>query len=326
MTTVTNFTPEITKEFLLKHVSEEEIFEVFGVSVVDKSFCSPLRRDIYPTCRFYRRRSDHRLIMRDFTGHFWGDCFDLVQAVTHKRYYDALREIAIKFKLIDGPQTEVHRIPQAPKVIIRSLECEIRVKRMAWTENHLNYWKQYYISRETLEFYKVAPLEQAWLNDDSVFWYGKKKEIAFCYYFEGYDYKLYFPTRPRTELRFLHNNPNVLQGWNQLPPSGQGIVITKALKDVMALCEFKIPAIAPMSENQIISELIYDELSNRFGKIFSLYDTDQTGIKSMKDMRAMGVQPLFFKRSQPKDFADFLAMYGKENAQLVVDDITSLFI
>lgn len=320
-----NFTPEITKDLLLRHISEEEIFEAFDVPVVDRSFCSPLRRDSYPTCRFYRRRADNRLIMRDFTGHFWGDCFDLVQLVTRKGYYDALREVAIKFNLIDGTQTEIHRVPATPKVVIQPIDCDIRVKRMPWTDQHLEYWKQYKISKETLEFFHVSPIEQAWLNGQSVFWYGAKREAAFCYHFGAYDYKLYFPTRPRTELRFLHNNPSVLQGWDQLPRLGRGVVITKALKDVMSLYEFKIPAIAPMSENQIVNDLTYDELSNRFDQVFSLYDTDKTGIRSMKDMRKMGIQPLFFKRSQPKDFADFAKKYSRSDVQLVIDDITSLF-
>jgi hypothetical protein len=320
------FSPEITQDFILKHISEEEIFEAFGVPVVDKSFCSPLRTDKFPTCRFYRRRSNNKLIMRDFTGHFWGDCFDLVQLVTRKGYYDSLREIAIRFNLVDGTVSQIVRVPAKPKVIIHALECEIRVKRMEWTPKHLAYWQQYHISKETLDFFRIAPLEQAWLNGESVFWYGSKREVAFCYYFGAYDYKLYFPTRPRTETRFIHNNPNVLQGWAQLPEKHECIVVTKSLKDVMALFELEIPAIAPMSENQIISELIRDELQVRFGQLFSLYDTDRTGIRSMQNMKKMGIQPLFFKRSQPKDFADFLKMYGKEDAALVVDNIKSLFI
>lgn len=319
------FVPKLTQELILNHVSEEEIFEAFGVPVVTSSFCSPLRADKHPTCRFYRRRSNHKLIMRDLAGHFWGDCFDLVQKVTRKGYYDAMKEIAIKFNLIDGDQAIIYREPAKPKVIIQSLECEIRIKRMEWTEAHLAYWKQYHISKETLDFMRVSPIEQAWLNDESVFWYGKRKEIAFCYHFGGYDYKLYFPTRGHGEVRFCHNDPNILQGWHQLPKKHPYLVITKSLKDVMALYEFNIPAIAPMTETQVITELTRDQLLGRFDQLFCLYDCDMTGVHSMQKMKKMGITPLFFKRSQPKDFADFLKKYGKEDAALVVDYYQSIF-
>lgn len=325
--TVINFTPAITKDFILKHISEEEIFEAYGVPVVAHRFCSPLRTDHHPTCRFYRRRSNGKLIMRDLTGHFWGDCFDLVQHSTRLGYYDSLRDVAKKFGIITGEVAEITRVPIVHKVQIKALECEIRVKRMDWTPAHIAYWKQYHITKKTIEHYKVAPIEQSWLNDQSAFWYHAEKEIAFCYHFGDYDYKLYFPTRPRTgdRSRFIHNNPNIIQGWEQLPERGKGIVFTKSLKDVMCLHEFGVPAIAPMSESQIISEPLYEELVSRFERVFSLYDTDKIGVKSMKAMRKMGVQPLFFKRNQPKDFSDFVKAYGKDDAAILVDYITSLF-
>lgn len=41
----------------------------------------------------------------------------------------------------------------------------------------------------------------------------------------------------------------MIQGSKMLPKSGEFVVVTKSLKDVMALYEFGIPAIAPNSEN-----------------------------------------------------------------------------
>lgn len=327
MSNVIKFTAELTKEYILQRVSEEEIFEAYGAKVVDYPFCSPFRRDINPTCRFYRRRRDNRLILRDMAGYFWGDCFDLVAFVTPGiiNYYKALKDIAARFKLQEGP-TSIIRIPQTPRVNIQQVECEIRVTRMEWTERHLEYWKQYHVQKSTLERFKVAPLELAWLNGQQIYSWHAKNEPAYVYYFGGYDYKLYFPTRERGSIRFMHNNPNILQGYEQLPVSGRGCVITKSLKDVICLAEYDVPAVAPMSEMQILSEVSFEELSSRFDKLFCLYDVDNPySIASMKAMRNMGIQPLFFKRSQPKDFSDFIKEFGRQNGYVLVEYFTDLF-
>ncbi len=325
---VITFKPQISREYILSRVSEEEIFEMYGIPVVDYSFNSPLRKDRHPTCRFYRRRRDNRLVLRDFGGHFWGDCFDLVQLVTKKNFFHALNDIAVRFKLIEGTTNSLNldRIPAAPVVVIKPVECEIRVKRMPWTDEHLNYWKQYGVSLKTLELYQVAPIEYAWLNGEAIFWYGKRKEIAFCYYFGGYDYKLYFPTRQRGEMRFIHNDANILQGYLQLPATAEAIVITKSLKDVMALREFEVYSCAPMSETQVVSKVTDEELSSRFEKKFSLYDLDRPGITSMKAMRKMGYQPLFFSRNQPKDFTDFIKVKGYSVAEALVEHVKSIYL
>lgn len=261
-------------------------------------------------------------------GYFWGDCFDLVQTLTGLKFYPALEDIAKKFNLIGG-STAAMRVPQMPSVFIRPVECKIEVNRLqSWTRPHLEYFQQYSISKETLTRFKVAPLEIAWLNGQQIFSYYAKNEIAFVYWFGGLDYKLYFPTRPRAGKypRFMHNNPNILQGYEQLPDSGRYCVITKSMKDVICLSEFHVPAIAPMSETQIISEVAFEELSYRFNKLFSLYDVDNPfSIGSMKQMRSMGIQPLFFKRSQPKDFSDFVQVHGRKDASYLVDYFIDYF-
>jgi len=261
-------------------------------------------------------------------GYFWGDCFDLVQASTGLRFYPALEDIAKRFNLIGG-SAAVTRVPQIPAVVIKPVECKIEVNRLqTWTKAHLDYFSQYQISRDTLVKYKVAPLEIAWLNGQQIFSYYAKNEIAFVYWFGGLDYKLYFPTRPRAGNypRFMHNNPNILQGYEQLPDSGRYCVITKSMKDVMCLSEFYVPGIAPMSEMQIISEVAFEELSYRFDKLFSLYDVDNPfSIASMKQMRKMGIQPMFFKRSQPKDFSDFVKAYGRQDASHLIEYFVDYF-
>ena len=72
----------------------------------------------------------------------------------------------------------------------------------------------------------------------------------------------------------------MIQGSKQLPKSGNFIIITKSLKDVMALWQFGIPAIAPNSENSFLSDIQYNKLKLKFKDIYLFYDNDLPGIKS----------------------------------------------
>lgn len=294
------FTPTITKEYLLKRVSEEEIFEKYGVRVQTGMFRSPLRKDLHPTCRFYRRR-DGRLCLRDHAGYFDGDCFALVQYVKGCKFYEALNDIAKEFKILKGEARHpvITGITVGPRTT-----CDIRIKSMKWDQQHLEWWEEYGLDLSLLDLYKVVAVEKVWLN--GFLYYNRdftrKNEVVFAYKFGSLDYKVYFPMRK--EKRFLHNNPDILQGYAQLPESGAVVVITKSLKDVICLRMFDIPAIAPMSETSVVSDSVLEDLSENFNNIFALYDRDKTGKIALLNLRRRGVRPLMMPKGTTKDFAD----------------------
>lgn len=325
------FQPEVTKEFILSKVSEEEIFEMYGVPVIPYMFRSPLRVDSNPTAKFYRRRGNNKLILRDYGGYFWGDCFDLVTHKTGKNFYDGLDDIARRFGLIGGSAQSIDKTPLQPKFTIQQQVHEIRVKRMDWTHEHLTFWERISVSRYRLEKFRVSPLERAWLDDEPIFWYGKSKEIAFVYHFPEYgpyEYKLYFPYR--TERRFIHTNAGILQGYHQMPKRGKYGLVTKSYKDGICMDEFGIPACAPMAETQIVSKAEAEDITNRFDYVFTMYDIDKpAGVISMRKMRdEYGWIPLFLYsrmrvNRQPKDITDFVAKYGRTDTRLLIDYVRS---
>jgi hypothetical protein len=101
-------TINLTKEFILSKVSEEEIFEHYGIKVQRGLFCSKIRNDKHPTVSFYRNKSG-RLIMHDFGDSSFIDCFAYVQIIFNTSYYMALQIIANDFKLINRPDIPVNR-------------------------------------------------------------------------------------------------------------------------------------------------------------------------------------------------------------------------
>lgn len=306
------FSPDLSPTFILERVSEEEIFERYGngLKVQTGMFRSTLRSDRHPTCRFYRS-SKGKLILHDFSGNFHGDCFDLVRKVKGLEWHDALRDIAKTFGIISG--TPRHPVISGVTIGPKTL-CDLRIKSLPWDKQHFDYWDDYGITMETLKKFDVVPVERVWLNSFLYYNrdYTKKTEVVFAYRFGSLDYKIYFPMR--REKRFLHNNPDVLQGYTELPLYGDAVVITKAMKDVMCLYEFGIPAIAPMSETSVVTDSVLEDLQSRFKKVVALYDRDRTGYIASLNYRKRGIHPLLMPRAESdismmpkgvsKDFSD----------------------
>lgn len=315
------FTPDLTKEYILSSISEEEIFDKYGVRVVEGMFRSPLRVDRHPTCRFYRSRNG-KLVLHDFAGHFHGDCFDLVQRIKGCNYPQALIDIAKTFNIVEGkPRTPIHSsIVIGPKAV-----CQLRISSMDWDEQHLSWWEEYGVDIELLKRFNVVPAKQVWLND-SLYYnrdFTKQNEVVFAYRFGGYDYKIYFPQR--SERRFLHNNPDILQGWSQLPETGDFVVITKAMKDVICLRMFGIPAVAPMAETSVVTDSVLEILKEQFGKVYALYDRDKVGKIALINLRKRGVTPLLMPQGTTKDFADLCKKDLAYAKQLVKEFLEKIY-
>lgn len=311
----------LSKEFILSKVSEEEIFEKFGLPIKDGLFVSTIRDDRRPTCNFYRSKSG-KLKMKDWAGYFHGDCFDLVMKLYHVSFNKALQIVASEFDLIDDPND---RIPK-PMVVVPKAYSDIKVKRRRWEQPDLNFWLQFSITRPTLDLYKVSPVERVWLNNESIYAY-KHSDPAYVYHFSGYDYQIYFPFRK--DFRFMTNNGQLVHGLEQLPQTGELCLITKSRKDIMCLREFNIPAVCSMAESIILKPKIVEDIKKRFKYVVSLMDYDNTGIHNAWTLRKLhGIQPLFFtdgvwKRKKgykgAKDFSDYVRLHNSVSVQTLIE-------
>lgn len=103
----------LTKEFILSKISEEAIFEHYGVPIKKGLFCSKLRQDHKPTVGFYRNKRG-RLIIKDFGSDFSGDCFAYVMALFNVSYYMSLQIIANDFGIINRKDIQTHKAKIAP--------------------------------------------------------------------------------------------------------------------------------------------------------------------------------------------------------------------
>lgn len=320
-------TPVIDKKFILTRLSQEEIFERYlglKVSFTEK-VCSPLREDSTPTCTFKRFPSGV-IIFKDWAGHFRGDCFEVVKHLYNCNFPQACEQIARDFDLADNglPGKNIDKKPKKYEHKEKETK-DIKVKWRSFNDADIHYWSSHGISFETLRRYNVAPFMFAWVGESMCYSY-RPSDPGYAYAFGEGRFKLYFPRRK--EWRFLGNFKG-LQGYDQLPETGILLVITKSLKDVMFLYEMGIPAVAPPSESSILSEEQYEDLSNRFDNLVSMYDFDLTGLRSANKMHRLYDIPRVFltngrfgtKDYGGKDPTDIVKFKGINVAKQTVKDL-----
>jgi hypothetical protein len=275
-----NIEPDLTAEYILKYVSQHSIFEHFlHINVeVGEMFCSPLRRDKSPTCNL--AWSGGKLWFRDWAEPKPKDCFNIVQEVRNVSFMEALK--LIKRELIDNIENLKPRIKHKEELQPRkSHKSKIQVKFGTWKPELIDYLKSHGISSEQCKKFNVFPPSHVWLNGKLIYTY-KKSDPALAYYFgkakNGDErWKIYFFTR-RGKYRFL-TNTNRINGWIQIPETGDNLIITKSLKDVMCLDVLGYSAIAMQNETTEPYSSIIKKLKARFGIIWSFYDFDEPGIR-----------------------------------------------
>ncbi len=287
-----------------------------GVPIQKGLFRSPLRNDRNPTASFYRDRRG-RLIMKDFSGAFSGDCFSVVMEKFQCSYYMALQIVANDFGIIRRKDLKKNY----PKIEYSGIKFEekesakIQIQTRDFNKKELDWWLSYGITKQTLEKFRVYPVDKAWLNDQ-LFYQNVDNKLVFGYYGGIKDgnelWRLYFVGRKT--YKFISNwKGNQIQGIHMLNKTGGDyIVITKALKDCMTLYEYGIPAIAPCSENQFVTKDQYEWLKSHFKHIYLLFDNDLPGVHAMNKFHKEFPDLICLKlnREDAKDISDYRKTFG----------------
>lgn len=328
---------KLSRDMILDHVSEEAIMQFYlGVNIRSKKlFKSPFRADRHVTCSLYRNNKQ-KLIFKDFAT---GDYLTFEGVVMKKfgcNYWDALKIIANDFGIKHDSSIKKNKgkidysIPRIEDKEISKIQVEIK----DFTELELKWWAKYGIRKETLEKFNVFSCKHVFLNGQ-LFSQSQQHCPIYGYYNGKLKinnekielWKIYYPKK--TEFRFLGNYPSeIFQGYKQLPRKGNICVITKSLKDVMALSEYGISACAPNSETVIPKESIVKELTSRFKHVFCLWDNDICGITFLNKIKRKYPQLkclIIPRKLEAKDFSDLRAKYGsKKTKKFILDYINSI--
>ena len=328
---------KLNKSFILSNITEEQIMSFYLKIPLGrkKLFCSPLRKDKSVTCSVFRSNKG-TLLFKDFATGEALNCFEIVKRLFNCNYFEALRIIANDFGIIRDKSLRKN----PGKINSNSIKLEtketskIQIEVQDFTDLELKWWAKYGITPEILKRFNVYSCKHVFLNGQLV-----AKSQQHCPIFGYYGGKIkenektlelwrcYFPQRKT--YRFLSNWPaKKLQGYKQLPKKGKLCVITKSMKDCLALYAYGIPACAPNSEVVIPSEAIIKDLTNRFEHIFVLWDNDQTGVTFINKFKKQYPQLKYLiipRHLEAKDFSDLRAKYGyKKTKEFIIQYLKSI--
>lgn len=322
--------PKITKDFILSKVNQESIMQHYiGTDVNSKKlFLSPLRSDNHVTCSIYKSKSGI-LYMHDFATNEHIDCWNLVMRLYDCNYYEALKIIAQDFNLVATTFAKT----SSPKIVESLKETEsskIQVQIKDFSKEELNWWNEFGISKKTLKKYHVFSLQHVFLNGELKFTSSEQCPI-YGYYF-GKDknkrelWKIYFPMNKEKGIRFINNlSKKTLQGYHQLPKTGDLLVITKSMKDVAAMYEFGIVAVSTPSESTFVLDKQLEEFKSRFKHIIVIFDSDRPGKHNMWLIRKKYPELNYYVLPDylEKDFTDSIKKIGVDKMKELVNQFMS---
>lgn len=323
--------PKINKEFLFsKGINQESIITYYtGIDITSKRlFLSPFRSDKKVTCGLYKSKNG-TLYIHDFATNEHINCFEVVMRLFNINYYQALEIIAQDFGLIKG-HTPVKKSPIIVPEIKETESSRIQVQIKRFSEEELKWWESFGITLKLLKKYNVFSIQHVFLNGELKFSSSLKNPI-YGYYF-GHDkngnekWKIYFPMRQ--EFRFLNNiSKKILQGYKQLPKTGEYLCITKSMKDCIALNRLGVAAVSPNSETLFIDDKKLQEFKQRFKHIIVLYDNDRPGKYNMARIRREypELNYYFLPNYLEKDITDTIKRIGFEKMEKLVKEFISKY-
>jgi len=264
-------------DVILGKISEYDIFMYYipEFKALGKKFHSALREDKNPTVSIIAYNG--RLLYKDF-GHAEHsfNCFMYVRYKFGCSFMDALRIIDCDFNLkLNAFSNSTnkfsmgvmgYRQDNAPK--FQKPDVIIQKRKRLWSKDDAKFWSKYLISKKILTMFAVEPISHFWVNNNRF----SCNSITYAFRFKS-RYKIYSPYEVKN--KWLSNtNKNDIQGYKQLPNTGDRLIITSSLKDVMCLTAAGYNSIAMQSEMQIPEEKLISELKQRFQTVDILYDND----------------------------------------------------
>lgn len=312
------FEPKITREFLLSKANQETYMSHYlGLPIKKGLFKNPMRSDNHVTCSFFIGKSGN-LYFKDFAT---GECLSFENVVMKRyncNYQQALRIIAEDFMLVKRQERKTKPLVIKPHPKFEDDgQTIIQTEIKDFSEHELKWWQSFGITKNILKRFKVYSCNTVFLNSN-IFAQTTQHSPIYGYYFGKKEnieqWRIYFPKRK--DFRFIGNvSTKTIQGFKQLPKTGNLLIITKSMKDVMCLYSLGLTAIAPNSETQFVDDKVLNDLKARFKHIVLLYDNDLTGVrfankihKAHPDLK-IAIIP---RSTGSKDISDYYHDHGKD--------------
>lgn len=296
----------ITLDYILSKVTEYDIYAKYiGQFKIGLIYNSPFRKDRNPSFGIFFSKKTGRLLFKD---HGSGDCGDIIKFVSLytglTNYNDILQRIVSDLAITNNT------VLKSTKETIKSEDTVIGVVRQDFTKTDDEYWNQFSISKKTLKKFNVNSIKYYLCNGIVK---GIYKDNNPMYTYKVYDrFKIYRPYGDKYTKWRNNLTEYDIQGYEQLPKTGDLLIITKSMKDVMCLYEMGYNAISPSSESTFIPDDILELLKKRFKRILICFDRDIAGVKNMRKISLKtGLNCLLVhKKFNSKDISDAIKNNG----------------
>jgi hypothetical protein len=336
--------PLLNIEEIFKHITDYQIYSYYLTEELEltRPMCSPLRTDNVPSFTFFRHSYKNLIYWKDHSTGDYGDCFNFVASMFGLSFRQALIKIAKDFSLDLSYKEEdaqgitvLRRSVPKHKTVVMPKRYELGVKIQPFTNTDKEYWSRYGISSQDLKRYNVFSVSVIFSGGRVIGRYKKDNPIyAYLFYKDGtYTWKIYKPKETDKRFKWMSNtNRSILQGWDQMPETGEILLINKALKDVMVANKLGYIGVAMQSESQMIKPVVMEELKRRFKHIFILQDFDLAGVKNAnKHYKEYGITPIFLQgfktRSNGfKDVSDCVKLAGQAKAKEMLNSIIKRYL
>lgn len=320
-----NASLQITKEEILKYITELQILERYcsNYKSLDSNFKSEFYSDKNGSCRIIISASGIPYY-KDYGNGDYFLAFDYVSRKYGANYHETCNIIANDFGL---KRTNLNVTPQlllandTPKLVKTKSNIQVIVKPFSLID--YEYWNQYGISLTTLQFFNVKAVSHVYLNKGDKHYIFEYKNSSPLYSYKFFKnnteyFKIYNPYSITKEGKWLSNvGSDCLQGYDQLPATGDLLIITKSLKDVLCFYELGISAVGLQAETNKMSKKSFDELSNRFKRVILLLDNDDQGYNSTCEFLLIYDIEFFFIPTE-KDISDYVKKHGLKKAEKLI--------
>lgn len=336
------YTPLTTDE-ILKRVTEEEIFSIVIKEEIqlekDSYYVAPYRNDNLPGCYFHRY--NEILYFVDFADseNRQKNCFSFISRCFNLDYNDTLEYVNNYFKLgLGSSENNVKSTLNIVKTIQKS-ELKPKINKfIQYLARPFNikdklFWSKYEISREQLIEDKVVPISlyRTVSNKGKIFSINPP-DIMYAYTdFPDNKVKIYRPKGNKKEKWITNCNQNDVGSINNLPETGELLIISKSYKDCRVLRNQKLNCVWFQNEGMLPSQDILTMLCERFKQIIVWFDNDQAGITNGRIVtnyinsivpnkaRLIFLPPILLQE-KIKDPSDLISKKGKDELLLFLKE------
>lgn len=309
------------QEILAKTNQGKDVFEYYLGYPIDKKkkYLSATRNERTASVSF-STNTNGEWKYQDFGDPAYMSCFHFVAKLFGISVKDAVYKITEDMFL--SSSSFMPRIVSQTTRIVEETTTTIIYTPTIWKREDADYFRQYGITREALEFYGFIPIQKYTIINDKTIHIARnpKNPLIYAIPYPSGNVKIYQPLNENKKYKCIGTSKKTdILGLTQLANLEEYIAIVAGQKDLVSLyANIGIKGISLNSETIRLEIDTVLELKLKSDKVFVLYDNDDTGRKEAKKLNLAYSFPMvdLNRISTANDVSDYFKAKGDKEALL----------